>query len=431
MADPTARFYLTAEDRTGRAFASAERNLTRISRNVVGAARTLRQGFGLFGITFGVRAFAGWVGGALKAAEATGAHAKEIRAAQQALAEMKGSSDALAVSIGTKLTPAFVGLGGALNELRKGFFPTQDEAIFTGTKAAVERMKREVADLEAALPGMVGERDSVDFLERFVGMDEEEWNRRIAKTVDQIAHLRTSISQMEASLKPPKPAKPLAWAGLEDIVVPPRIRMPADLKQFDFAAASAAVLNSELQEISGALAKMPDDLVKLSPAFNTFAATLREPLKEIKDEALEAARFVGDNFRDAFTGWLIDGELKFKDFLRRMAIQLGTSAFFNMLGSAFPGVPILGRLFGGSRASGGSAREGMVYKVHPGEAFFSPGMDGHVGATGGGSIVIHQTNTFHGGDRREQMAAIAENNRRLKQEIKAEIRDARNRGRPV
>lgn len=359
--------------------ANADRNLRTVARSAM-QFRNILSGFG---VVFSVRAFSNWVKDALEVEKLTKSQAKSIGDAGRAMGQLNAEFQNLARTAATELAPA---LEHAAKFWKEIFFPSGSQfgSAADALRPQVDAAVAEVERLQRLLNTQtVGDANANWFQRLLFGTHED----NIAETTQQLAAARAELERLR-SVWTSLQGKPQEFNdGLQEMTA--GIKMPAELRQFDFAAANAMVLDGALKEVSATIAKMPDDLKKLSPEFNTFAAALREPLKDIESESLKAARFVADSFRDAFTGWLLDGEMKFKDFLRRMAIEIGASALFNFLGSAFPGVPLLGKLFGGSRANGGPVRAGMLYKVHANEAFFTPGSDGHVGKSGGGGITIH------------------------------------------
>lgn len=174
--------------------------------------------------------------------------------------------------------------------------------------------------------------------------------------------------------------------------------MPAGMLNFDFAAASAESLNSQLQEVSGALVQMPEDLQKLSPELNSFIAALNQPLQDLNSDAAQVAESIGQDFKSAFAGWLTGVDRDFKDLLKRMAAEMLTSAVFKTLAGTFAnsttGVgKFFGAFFGGARAKGGPMERGKGYLINEGDPeLFWPGMSGSmvpVGAGGhsGGTVV--------------------------------------------
>lgn len=166
--------------------------------------------------------------------------------------------------------------------------------------------------------------------------------------------------------------------------------------------------------------------------------------KEPMDDLERRAKQFADNFAASFSSRgiqaILDGDFHgalqglARDFaelvlriaiLQPMAEKLAKTmnGFFNKdnAGSSDEGIfgsgsqgggifSIFSGLFGGSRASGGPVAGGMVYRVHPGEAFFTPDVSGSVGKAGrGGAVYVEQHNHFDVGlesvDQRIQQAA--------------------------
>lgn len=412
MADPTARFVITASDQTRAAIASADRGLKQLGRSVT-SVRSLMAGFG---VVLSGRALLGWITNAVKAADATGEHAKQIKAAQDAMASMKKASDELALSIGTSLTPAFQGLGKVLQGLNTLFFNADPVAF-----------EQQIKDVEERIREM--RKHAID-----TGIGELIYSKEDQARLDQLnKQLEELIKKQRIALgfdPDPNRVRPinlgrnlrtLNESGLDSQLAllghNVKLRTP-NVKLDDLLPPD------ELADIVVTAKEMSvDDLMRQMPDW-------RKAFEPIRKEATNTADFIGGSFQDAFTGWLIDGELKFKDFLRRMTIQLGTSALFNMLGTAFPGVPILGKLFGGSRASGGPVSAGMMYRVHEGEGFFTPGRDGRVGATGGGAVNYYDYTSIDARGADQSLIArlpgvLAENRRQTQAELRELMRRRR------
>lgn len=116
-----------------------------------------------------------------------------------------------------------------------------------------------------------------------------------------------------------------------------------------------------------------------------------------------------------------------------MATEMAVSGIFDAFASMFSGgtsgfAKFMSSFFGGSRANEGPVSAGMVYKVHPGEAFFAPGMDGSVQHMAGATFAPVYNIDARGADPSviSRLPAILEaNNKRLK----GEISDLMRRGR--
>ncbi len=187
-----------------------------------------------------------------------------------------------------------------------------------------------------------------------------------------------------------------------------------------------------LQEASATLVKMPDDLMKLSPAFNTAVVAnekLIAGLKETDSQQQQLAASMGASFQDAFTGWILGAERSFSDLLKRMAVEFATSAIFKSLGSLFPGGGFFANFFGGARAEGGPVSAGKGYLVgERGPEMFFPGQSGMI-AAGGGGVVYNDNSTFNFSGNRDDAPMLRAVLAQHKREVMAEIKDKQRRGR--
>lgn len=435
MADPTARFVLSAHDSTGAAFRSADKNLQQFRRSAMGVRNLL----GSFGIVFSARAFAGWIKGSLDATDAVGEQRQAVESAQQALAAFRKSSDSLAESIAVGLTPAINGLAITMKALRQTFAPTEPELF----ENEIARIETEISRLAKGL----------------VAFEEGKFWHRIFFDEKIAAASRTEIERLRVELqklyderdaranKPSSPAQDFEsmWRNLQ-----------AELSIYETIEKERAALLQRTQAEEVATETMLFDLFRDIEAeklkirqdeFESMWTNLSAEL-EIYDEIAEAAKksakesadayndfavSMGQGLRSAFSQFIADGEFKFRNFLQSMAAELATSAIF----SAFAGLAggpttFLGQLFGGSRAMTGPVEAGKIYKVHRGEAFFAPGEDGRVGrmreGTAGPSVTVVQNNDFRGTDP-SAAARIAQALERNKQQTKAEIAELIRRGR--
>jgi hypothetical protein len=132
-----------------------------------------------------------------------------------------------------------------------------------------------------------------------------------------------------------------------------------------------------------------DDLLKPVPEFK--AAAMFDPLSQA---GKQAAMSIGDNFRHAFADWLVDGEFKFKEFLKRLAAEFVTSQLFTGLGTILKGKGggFLDAFFGGARASGGPVSAGKGYVVgEKGPEWFMPNVSGTIVPSGAGGANVNVT----------------------------------------
>lgn len=401
----SAQFILTGEDRTAAAFRSVDNNVRTLSRTV-GHVRSMFAGLGL---AVSGRALVGWITSAVKAAEVTGEHAEQIRAAQEATARMKKASDELAVSIGVGLVPAMEALSAVFvgwNRIATGNDPFPFEA-------QIERLRDQLHAME------------VQF--RASGGMSSEWKRQFTADMDEVKE------QIDDLLRKQQQVLGVGIGGL----TPPdktiaqwreafrRLRIPemkdAGKIEWDWLP------EDDLEEM---VVTAHEILLKPFPV-----AEVRALFEPVKDQGLKAAATLGEGFRGAFADWMVGTERDFGELLKRMVAQMAVSGIFEAFGSMFAGSStgigkFFGAFFGGSRASGGSVTGGMVYKVHPGEAFFAPGRDGSVGrASGGVTVSITQHNDLRGNSPDQTAAALAASNARLKQDVMASIADLMRRGR--
>ena len=187
-------------------------------------------------------------------------------------------------------------------------------------------------------------------------------------------------------------------------------------------------------------------------------------LKE-EEEAVESfAQTLDSNLSNTFQN-IIDGTMSVEDAFKSMLANIITQiiqqqvtgpaakGIGGMLGNLFGGGGgggggLFGNLFGGGRvgpapgtvistfpmASGGMARRGRPYTVgESGRELFIPGSDGRImshmdtkkAGTGGGSVVINQTNNFASGLTKQEVGPLLERNKR---ETLAAVVDGRRRG---
>jgi len=438
MADPEARVTITGRDATGAAFSSADKNLKQFQRSAMGMKSLLAS----FGVIFSGRALAGWISSAVKAAEVTGEAGEKIVASQEAMSRMKAASDALAVSIGTSLIPAFVGLANVLTGLNAQFFgasPFAFEKEINNASAALDVLKRKLESMEK-FGGY-----------RFVDRD---------KLVADIAAAELALDALKQKQlnSGPQATKTSQWISDEEVA------MVNDLIAYinkPFAPHNMitqeerVVLESFLHELNQPgplinlisdeeLAAVEDTLAAINNPYASHNMITQEELIDLESfindlntmdtEAAKTAESLGLSFKSAFASWLGGAEHGFKDLLKRMAAELATSAIFSAFATMFSGgtsgaSKFFANFFGGARAEGGPVSAGKGYLVgERGPEMFFPGQSGMVAANAGGSITINNNIDARGADPSvisRLPAILAENNQRLK----AEIRHERGRGR--
>jgi hypothetical protein len=383
--DPEARVVVTARDATAAAFASADKNLKQFQRTATGMKNLLTS----LGVVFSGRALLSWVTNSVKAAEATGEHADQIREAKSAMEDMKKASDELALSVGITLIPAFQNLGKVftglnalffnadktplgkeiadieeqIRELKKhaidpGFgelvYSKEDKARLEELSTKLDELKRKQAEALGLFTDATTTRQNMAMRQAIKGMD------LIGDFEDRWAHVKGQFDR-----QPPMPIKfEVEWLtdgpqgdGLKEILA----GNGADL--------SVPVV-AQLEQI---------DQSEIDALF-----------KPIESESEKTARAIGDDFRDAFANWLTDGEFRFKDFLKNIAAQWISSRIFDDLGKIGGSGSFFSKLFGGARAEGGPVSSGKAYVVgERGPEWFLPGQSGTVApmAAGGPTVV--------------------------------------------
>lgn len=161
MSDPRAGLILAAEDVTGAAFASANRNLVALEgnarrastggssgfRNFTSSVMAARGALASLGIVLSGRALFSWMIRAVEATTAIGEQRQAVLGARQAFVDLKAVSDQLGENLAVRLTPAVTALAEAMNEFRRSRDPTTLD-IFN---AKLETTKQIVTDLTAEI----------------------------------------------------------------------------------------------------------------------------------------------------------------------------------------------------------------------------------------------------------------------------------------
>jgi hypothetical protein len=383
---------------------TTQRNLGGLGSSFNRLGSILRTTLALFGVQFGARMFANFIKDAVKAADLTHEQRQAVDDATAAWKALYGQMQLTAALAVSRVSPAFRELADIL---RKGFFPTDEEAIFTGTTEAIKGLKLEVSRLEAQLRVQEGRR--TNWLSNLFGIDYES---KITTLQDKLGHLRTSISQMEASLKPPSsPPPPVFTAGANDFFgggPPDASQMAFQSKvreeQAERAAEEARKYQERVREAQRITEQMATDVEKQVAEWNKAKALFDEGLlgaetlrrfdesqfapitvtakrmfDEVEDEGLRVAETLGAGFRDAFADWILSADHDFRDMLRRMVVELGTSALFKSLAGLFPAGGFLANFFGGGFAAGGRPPLGRVSVVgEGGPELFVPDVPGRI-----------------------------------------------------
>jgi hypothetical protein len=409
VADPTASFLISARDATGVAVASAERNL----KSLAATARATRSIFASFGIGIGVNAFARWIKHSIEAKEALGVTAEELKATQAAVSDLSKAWDGLGQSIAKALTPALSGTARLMNDVRMMLDPTPIEEYQLALAAA----QRDFEEATSLLAGF--KRSGFDPF----GADEKALER-----------LSLNLQNAAKALQDLRAAAP-----------------PKPIELFDM---SAFKMLSE-KDLSTQLGLMKDVKVHIEPVIDpnddlfvdlpkpielpvvlqleSLPAQIREVSNDMSEEWGRLTESMGRSFRDSFVDFLVDGEFRFKDFLKRLAAEFATSAIFSAIGSTFTPGTFFAQFFGGFRAEGGPLEQGKWYIA--GERGPEPiwgGGPGAFAAAGGGrggpNITIQNHIDARGAsmDLIARLPAILEANSKA---TEARIRDSMRRGR--
>lgn len=421
----------TVQSTTARMNANLAR-IGKVSQSLSGSFRLLTRVAAGFGVVLSARAIGRWIKDAIELDKLTKDQALSIGRASKAVADLNNQFQNLARKIATSLAPELeriVKFWDAILFPRSSSFGAQADALREQVAAQIAEVER----LQRLLTTQSNYSTNANWLQRMLFGEGKD---NIAETTGLLAEARAELERLRAALLAAQEAGAgtALSDGLSEIIVPDRIRMPPDLLKFDFAAAQAAVLNSELQEFRDVVVKMPDEFRKWPQELVTFEQELQksaEKLVDIKDEGAKAAEFLGESFRDAFSDWILGTERSFRDMLKRMAIEMATSALFQGLASFFPGGSFLSGFFGGGRAEGGPVSRGKAYVVgEKGPEWFLPGQDGAIAPMGGG-LVINSSPTFNfsGGTSHEQAAAFNSMLNERDRRLMANIKDKQRRGR--
>lgn len=405
MADPQARFVLTARDQTAAAFRSADKSLKQLQSS----ARATRRLFGAFGVAFTARAFAGWIRSSLDAADATGANAEALARARQVVKEYDDAWTALGQTIATKVSPAFELLGRSAEGWRKALAPTESEA-------ALEKF-RELTEAQAKLTRMEEAAQEGGFrgwLHR-TGMDLEAQREIVARLRAEHRALGMEVLSQSAAGKPY-----VDVSFTDDELVKTEAMLSklfgdiekerSQLLQRTAAeeTATETMLFDLFRDIEAEKLKIRQD------EFDSMWTNLQAELEiydEIAERSIDAAKESGTAWDDfaqtagfSIRNTLVDAfmgvETSFRDLLRRMLAEFAVSGLFEAFGALASGgtgtgAKFFSSFFGGSLAMTGPVEAGKIYKVHRGEAFFAPGEDGRVGRVRDGSnaaptVHVHQ-----------------------------------------
>lgn len=190
-------------------------------------------------------------------------------------------------------------------------------------------------------------------------------------------------------------------------------KLPSEFRSGNFLGGFAeAIKNSELQEISAVVAKLPDEVKKLSPEFNAAVKSLvnyNDELSETAKRQQELWQMLGSGLQSSLANAFRGISTNFSDLLKDMAAEFlassivkGMGSFFGSLAGGGSGVgKFFAGLFGGARALGGPVERGKGYLINEGKPeLFWPGVSGSMvpvaAGGGGGDNHYHLTQTFSG-----------------------------------
>jgi hypothetical protein len=407
MADPEARVVITGHDATARAFSSADKNLKSFARGAMQARSALAG----FGVVLSGRAIANWMARSIEATDAIGEQREAVQEAQKAFKAFKEATDQLGESLAVRATPGVLMFADALRSLRETFDPKPIEIL----NGKIEETELRIKSLQDSIARNEAVRRHDGFLGFLFGSD----------TMDaDLARLRTALQQAQMDIAAFRAAAvPGPERGtLEEIVVGAKRgglaantmrAMPAfdpnapTTEQLRAAQRITEQMKTDVEQqveawheaealfgkglISGeTLTRFRDSLLQ---PIEVTAERMKQVKTEIEATTVNWAGELGDGLRHAFSDWLIDGEMKFKDFLKRLAADFVTSQLFTGLGTLLAGktggaAKFFGNLFGGARAGGGPVSAGKGYLVgERGPELFIPGSSGQVQPMGGGMTI--------------------------------------------
>ena len=160
-------------------------------------------------------------------------------------------------------------------------------------------------------------------------------------------------------------------------------------------------LNARAAELTSGM-KMEDFGDSLLESTQGIADKMEEVFKEPFDQLTPYAEQAARNMQDAFADFLFDpfdkgvkGMLKgFIDVMRRMIAEQAAAKIFGSFGKDGGGIlGAIGSLFGGGKATGGPVSGGTSYLVgERGPELFTPGRNGFItpNGAGGGAVTIYQ-----------------------------------------
>jgi hypothetical protein len=367
-------------------------NRTSASFNQI--TRSVRQFASFFGVVLSGRAFVSWIKGALDAKNMTEEQLKATKEAREAIDAMKRASDELARSLGTSLVPAMQAATGAMGALNRQIFGVDSRTSLEKQIDNLELLKRELRELQS-LEGQ-GLATGAEIVEKQRQIDAARRQQRLDKMDAEFARpIPGALQELDVAAIGRR-AIPVNRDFMKELQAE---RLAQNLKRAQELTEEMATDVEKQVEKWHEVQQSFDQGFISSETVERWKDSMLQPievtakrLKVLKDEGSEFAASLGMDFKNAFASWISGADTDFKQLLKNMAAQMATSAVFKILGSAFSGQTtgaggFLASFFGGqSRATGGDVSGGGLYKVHPGEAFFSPQTDGRVGATAGVTI---------------------------------------------
>lgn len=397
MANPEARFYISATDQTAAALRSAETGLRRLGSSVT----QVRGAFRALGVALSARAIARWVQDAIQVEKLTADQAAAIDAASAAMRGLHAEFQGLARTAATELAPA---LEHAAKWWREFLFPTNQEKA----QDRIAEINDRVSELTRTLRSLeTGKQTEIKIL-------------RAEQFRQEIRSLGEEMKRLQAVANEPVGTNAGEFELIDINAIKAKRQELKQLPKFD-AYAIAGISEEDLRRASDLTEHMRTETERTIAAWrdaqrlfeigaideqtlNRFGDSLLEPIevaakriKKFKDESkgdtLEWARDLGQGLRSAFADWLVDGQFKFKEFLKRLAAEWLAAKIFKDIDKIFNkggDDSVLGTIFGGARASGGPVAAGRAYLVgEQGPELFTPSMSGQIIPNGAGGIVQH------------------------------------------
>lgn len=401
MADPEARFYITAKDQTAAALRSAETGLKRIGTSVT----QVRGAFRALGVALSARMLAGWVKDAIEVEKLSADQAIAIGNAGKAMTQLHGEFQALARTAVTELAPA---IEHAAKWWRQFLFPTDQESAqdrIAEINEQVGNLARGIREIEAgrAAPG----RQTLDQMKDQMRALGEEMQRvqGIANkpvdfapviTQDEWVRLESFLYEMNNAKKDFSKGQKLS---------PELTQLIEDLQR---GAELTATMRTETEKNIESLREYqtllstgaidPETFTRLRDSLLEPVEVTAKRIKELKPEAEQWALSLGDGMKSAFAGFLSGAETNFRDFLKRLAAEWATSQIFAALSAGIGGsgatsgvAKFFGKIFGGFKADGGPVSSGKSYIVgERGPELFTPRSSGNITPNGGGPVTVTQ-----------------------------------------